>query len=219
MGTDELYSKGYFSSYVTNPARQKMHQQELERVFKITKLTRGKVLDVGCGLGNFLKLFPESWDKYGTEVSQYAQRVAARKGINFSIPKKTNFFDLIVFRGTIQHLDTPLSEVKVRISQLKPNGWMVFLATPNAGSFCYRLWQDLPMIDEKYNFIIFSAKQLANILKLLGLKVSKIYYPYLETPYASPLLDHINFVLKLLGFSKKFAFWKNIMEIYAYKPK
>lgn len=214
----KLYDKSYFASYVKDAKREEMYRQEYERIENIAHLSCGNVLDIGCGLGDFLELFSDSWKKYGVEVSEYAKKTASKKGVNFKIPEKKNFFDLIVFRGTIQHLDTPLSEIKKKFEQLKPGGWMVFLATPNAGSWYYRIWQDLPMIDPKYNFVIFSDKQLSNILYQFGLKVKKINYPYIDSPYANPLLDHLKFVLKLLGFSMKFAFWKNMMEIYAQKP-
>ena len=214
---ENLYNKSYFSAYTDDPKRKEMYWQEFERTTRITKLSGGKVLDVGCGLGDFLGLFPKSWKKYGVEVSEYAREIAIQKGINFKVPAKKNFFDLIVYRGTIQHLDTPLSDIKLRIQALKPGGWMIFLATPNAGSLYYRIWQDLPMIDEKYNYVIFSDKQLSNILKSFGLKVNKTYYPYLGTPYASPIFDYLKFVLKLLGFNTTFAFRRNIMEIYAQK--
>lgn len=196
-----------------------MYEQEHGRILGITRLKKGKILDVGCGLGDFLELFPKSWKKYGVEVSEYARKISSQKGINFKIPDKKNFFDLIVYRGTIQHLDTPLSDIKLRIPTLKPDGWMIFLATPNAGSLYYRIWQDLPMIDEKYNFVIFSDKQLINILRQFGLKTKFVHYPYRGTPYANPILDHCKFVLKLLGFKTKFAFWKNIMEVYCQRPK
>lgn len=216
MGKD-IYDRRYFEGYENDPKREEMYRQELLRVLRITKLKSGNILDVGCGLGNFLEIFPRRFRKYGVEVSKYARGVAEKRGINFSFPKKPNLFDLVIYRGTIQHLDTPLSDIKNRLFQLKPGGWIVFLATPNAGSLYYRLWQDLPMIDPKYNFVIFSDQQLANILELFGLRVKKIIYPYKETPYANPLFDLPRFVLKLLGLPVKFAFPGNMMEIYAQK--
>jgi hypothetical protein len=40
-------------------------------------------------------------------------------------------------------------------------------------------------------------------------------YPYLGTPYASPLRDHARFVLQLVGVKRPYAFWRNMMECYA----
>ncbi len=215
----ELYKKGYFKDRGANPIREAMYAQEFARLSKFIP-KQGKVLDIGCGLGEFLGLFNNNWQKYGTEISEHARSIARKSSVNFNVPKKLNFFDLIIFRGTIQHLNNPLGEMEKRINQLKPGGLMVFLATPNAGSIYYRIFQELPMLDAKRNFFIPSDKTLSHILHNFGLKVKEIYYPYLETPYASPIKDHFYFILRLLGINlAKHAFWGNIVEIYAQKSR
>lgn len=213
----KFYGGDYFEDRINDKLRDKMQIQEISRLKKFIP-KKGRVLDIGCGLGEFLCLFDNNWDKYGSEISQYAIREAKKKGIKFRIPNKTNYFDLIIFRGTIQHLDKPLSEIQKRIKQLKPGGYMVFLATPNTGGVYYRIFQDLPFLDPKRNFLIPSDKMFIQILENCGLKIKNIYYPYGETPYAHPLRDFSLFVLRLLGIAnKKHAFPKNMMEIYAQK--
>ena len=56
-------------------------------------------------------------------------------------------------------------------------------------------------------------------LKNMGFKIEEVLYPYLTSPYSRPVRDHIYFGLSLLGFRPRFAFWRNIMEIYAKKQK
>lgn len=127
-------------------------------------------------------------------------------------------FDVIVFRGTIQHLDTPFAVIKKCVTLLKSGGLMAFLSTPNCNSICYRLFGSLPFLTPELNFLIPSDTMLRNALTNFGLEVMEIRYPYLETPYARPFRDHLFFVLRCFGVPVKFAFWRNIMEMYAIKP-
>jgi hypothetical protein len=73
------------------------------------------------------------------------------------------------------------------------------------------------MLDPERNFLLPSDLMLKQILKNIGLSVEDIRYPYWESPYASPIKDHWNFLMRLLGKRKSFAFWKNMMEVYARK--
>lgn len=214
-----LYEKEYFRDRGNDAARDEMYRQEISRLKKYIP-KKGKILDIGCGRGEFLTLFNNKWKKYGTEISKYATLKAKERGVNFRVPKTKRFFDLIVFRGTIQHLNNPIYEIEHRIEQLKPGGHMVFLATPNAGGIYYRLFQDLPMLAPEKNFFIPSDKVLCQILINFGLKIKKVYYPYKETPYSNFPNDYFLFILRIFKIvNKRHAFPKNTMEIFAQKPK
>ena len=166
-----------------------------------------------------LDLFGKEWIKYGIEISEYARSIAEQKDIkivdyNFN----PNSMDLILFRGTLQHLDKPLWSIQKCLKMLKPNGYIIFLATPNTNSIYYRLFNELPALDPKRNFLLPSDIMIKQILENLGLKVLQIRYPYIDSPYAKLISDHVNFFLKILGFNRNFAFWGNVMECYAKKP-
>ena len=218
---EQLYSSEYFSVYQpTSPdhlKRMEMYGQEHARIRRF--IQGGNVLDVGCGVGDFLNMFEAgTWTKYGIDVSKYALEQAAQKGVRINLPEDNDsFFDLIVFRGTIQHIDEPISMLKRCIRMLKPGGYIVFLATPNIGGLVYRLFQDLPMLDSSRNFMLVSEKILRNILQNLGLTVLKFHFPYRGSPYARPWRDCFSFGLRCMGVRRSFAFWRNMMECYAQK--
>lgn len=219
----DLYDENYFRSYVRGTEdpmyemRAQMYRQELTRIY--TFKDHGTVLDVGCGTGEFLGLFDEKqWRRYGIEISDFAREHARSRGVVFDFDHDQNEqFDLIVYRGTIQHIEDPIASIKDSIRWLKPGGLMVFLATPNTGGICYRLFQDLPMIAPKYNFILFSEIILRQVLNNLGMNVLKFEYPYLGTPYENWPRDVLKFILRLLGIHSKFPFWGNVLECYAQK--
>ena len=195
-----------------------MRRQELARVARHTGLSQGTVVDVGCGGGEFLDLLPDAaWTKYGIEVADSARRVCMEKGISFELPSGSGWCDLVLFRGSLQHLDRPIHTLHDAFGWLRAGGWLVALATPNAGGPVYRLFQDLPALDPPRNFVVFSDRVLRQCLINIGFREPTFEYPYVGTPYASPLRDHARFALRLLGVRKPFAFWRNMMECYAQK--
>lgn len=213
-----LYTDDYFKDRFEGQdlKREKSYLQEYSNITKY--FTKGKVLDIGCGMGNFLQVFDSNFEKYGIEISEYAAIQATKKGIKIIDYDFTeNYFDLIIFRGVFQHLDTPLFSLQKALKMLKKGGFMVFLATPNSNSLYYKFFNTLPMLDPKRNFLIPSDIMLKQILENLNCEIVEIKYPYLISPYANPLTDHLKFVAKCFGLNYKFAFWKSSMEIYAKK--
>lgn len=218
-----IYGEAYFQHYRSDPQREIWYQVERDRI--VSRKSGGRILDVGCGLGNFLALFDGGrWERYGVDLSDVAIRESRAKGIQvkdyaqaYDYPMA--WFDCIVFRGTIQHLDTPFAVIKRCVELLKAGGLMAFLSTPNANSVCYKLFGTLPFLRPEGNFWIPSDTTLPNALRNFGLQVAEIRHPYLETPYARPLRDPLSFLLRCLGIPVRFAFWGNLMEVYALKPE
>lgn len=212
------YSEEYFirHDYGRDPQRAEMYRQERARLLSYKQ--RGVILDVGCGTGDFLAGFGDQWRRFGIEPSEYAAKLAYKHGVNIvrEIPDIGNkTADLVVYRGTIQHIDNPFVSIGQAIRALKEDGLLVFLATPNADSLCYRLFGDLPALDPPNNYWIPSEKTLRNVITNLGGEVIRVEYPYRGTPYARPMRDLWRFFGRLFGVRRKFPFPRNMMEIYA----
>ncbi len=218
--SDKLYSNDYFKDRKLNNEKR-LSSFNNERIF-LRKFFNfdGIVCDVGCSTGEFLHTIGWSGKRYGMEVNLMAINEAKKKDISFnaSILNKKNFFDVIVFRGTIQHLPDPFGYIERSYSALKKGGYIVFLATPNANSICYKIFNTSPLLDKTRNFFIPSDITLSNVLKMNNFKRIEIEFPYLNSPYSNLLLDHFNF-LRCFFFSQKpnFPFWKNMMNVVAQK--
>ena len=228
---EKLYDESYFQNRFGEGTaeykrdvekREKMYQLELERVKTYVKnfSSGGNALDIGCGRGEFLALLGDNWQKYGIEVSDHARTIAEKNGVITDFEPQDNFFDLIIFRGTIQHIPDPVYKISECFYWLKKGGAIIFLATPNIHSIVYRLFKNLPMIEEKLNFLLPSDKVLRQILTNFGFQDIKFEYPYFKTPYARPVYDLVSFLLRLIGIKNKlnFAFYGNMLECYARKP-
>lgn len=221
--TSSLYGKAYFDEhYQHDPQRELMYDIERRRLEAFCP--GGRILDIGCGLGGLLDRFDrERWQLCGVEVSDYAAQIARGKGIFirdylYAYDYPLEFFDAVVFRGTIQHLDEPLRAIRKCVDLLKHGGVMAFLATPNTGSLCYRLFENLPALDPPRNLVLMSDVMLANILRNLGMSILDVQYPYWGTPYANPVSDVLSFARALVGNWRPFAWPGNMMELYARKP-
>src|SRR5438477_8061386 len=115
MSNDERY----FTKRRPGEARRAaMRAQELQRMRALTGLEGGTVVDIGCGLGELLERLPGArWRKFGVEASETARRTCAEKGISFDLPDGTGWCDLVLFRGSLQHLDRPLDTL------VSAHGW------------------------------------------------------------------------------------------------
>ena len=197
-----------------------MRQFELDYQLVEPYIGCGTICDVGCSTGEFLRHINWRGPKYGMEVNQYAIKKASDI-ICFekNIETETDFFDIIVFRGTLQLVDRPFEMLRQSYKALKPNGILYICATPNLAAPLYRIKKDLPFIEwDKINYVP-ESKTLRFALCNMGYKIEAIQYPYLKTPYASLVKDHLKFILNLISpVFHPHAFWQSTMSIVARKP-
>ncbi len=217
----DRWPDSYFEKRNLNDPKR-IKQFELDCVLIKKYIKSGKVCDVGCSTGEFLEFIDFEGELYGMEVNENAQKRAEMRSISFekNIINQTEFFDLVIFRGTIQHVDEPFMMMKKSFQSLKKGGFVIFLATPNSNSILYKFKKDLPFLDWPINFYIPGKKELTNALKNIGFSIEEVSYPYFKTPYRNLIKDHLLFILNLI--TPKFyphAFWKSSMNIVCKKPE
>jgi len=215
-----LYGRQYFEQYQHDAKRAVAYQQEFHRLQNFIP-TSGRVLDVGAGIGNFLDLFPsDKWQKVAVEISDYASETCAKKGILTLVDTRhvaANSCDVVVYRGTLQHIYEPMASLIASTIALKENGTLAVLATPDTDSWVYQIWKRLPALDAPRNWVLFGSTYLKNILGRLGYDIIEVNHPYRNSPYAKPIQDFCNFGLSLVAGYRPFAFPGNMMEIFARK--
>ena len=137
-----------------------------------------RVLDIGCGSGDFLLELAEKhseWDLYGVDFDERAVNQARQLG--FSVHHGSvqdakyidNFFDEIYMNHVLEHTPNPLETLKETCRILKPNRHLIILI-PNFRSlsrFIFRkYWYH---IDTPRHLYHFSPKTLTGMLKKSGL--------------------------------------------------
>lgn len=231
---EKLYQADYFYQYVDDPRRTEMYA--LERAWVIRHLLEhdlmpttmsGKLLDIGCGLGDFLSGFGDQWMKFGTEPSFHAAHIARSKGIDIISDLQSlrvygdltgkireGFCDAVFFRGTLQHISTPIEVLADCVDLLRPGGLLFVLATPDTDSIVYKLSGKLPALDPDRNWIPFGHEMLTNIMVRMNCRLVDSWYPYRDTPYANPIKDVVEFVNLLTGgIYEPFAWPGNMMNL------
>jgi len=101
-----------------------------------------RILDVGCGTGDFLKYMAEAgWSTFGLEPSKMAFNKAKSLGLdniyNMTLEefeeKNSNlreYFDVVTLLGILHHTPTPKDILEIAKSYLKPDG-IICIADPN----------------------------------------------------------------------------------------
>ncbi|QWD46256.1 class I SAM-dependent methyltransferase [Polynucleobacter paneuropaeus] len=148
---EEWQNDEYFATRNLNDTLR-VAQFKLDKDFINKFASSGVICDVGCSTGEFMKFMKWDGEIYGMEINVKAIEIA-KEFINFekNIFTETDFFDVVVFKGTIQHVDIPFQMIKKAYTSLKSGGHIIFLSTPNRDSLLYKIKKDLPLLDWKLN--------------------------------------------------------------------
>lgn len=93
---------------------------------------QGKLLDVGCNAGQFMKVMKDFWDGYGIELSphfaaqakaQYGARV--HQGTLGDCKYANSFFDVITMMDMLDHTPDPVRELSLANRYLRTGGLIV----------------------------------------------------------------------------------------------
>lgn len=146
----EHYSK--YNRHLNVPETTLNRYRQLLDEFEKYRRTN-KILDVGCGMGDFLAVAKEKgWDVYGTEYTDDAIRVCKSKGISMNQgPLNVEWFqnenfDVITSFEVIEHINNPREDMEI-ISRLLRKGGVFYCTTPNFNAIERRI------LGSKYNII------------------------------------------------------------------
>lgn len=150
---------------------------------RLTK--QSKVLDIGCGNGNFLYEIKTATGchVYGIDISKTAAKTA-RESYDIDVFTGTileasfpdNYFDAITAWAFLEHVNNP-SEVLMKMSNLLRNDGLCIISIPNFDSFNARLFKDKWFhLDCPRHLYIFTARTIAGLFEKSNLKIKKIIY-------------------------------------------
>lgn len=152
----------------------------LRRISKITKFKNtGKILDVGCGTGDFVKhLAPSVWKVYGTEYSPQMARVAqdrCRIDVFIGFLKQAQYenesFDAVTMWHVLEHVPDPSSEIR-EIFRILRKGGLIVIEVPNL-NFILKKSYKMPL-SRNMHLTHFTASTLSKMLADNGFKVRLI---------------------------------------------
>jgi SAM-dependent methyltransferase len=161
------------------PSRRRRYER-LVRDLPAPQKAGARLLDVGCGNGEFLvRMRDIGWTVAGQEPDPNAARVVRELGIevsqqplaagSFSAP-----FDAITLHHVIEHVHDPI-ELLVACRELLAPGGRLWLATPNAESFAaQRFGRDWLALDCPRHLVVFTRRSLEFALQRAGFAAATV---------------------------------------------
>ncbi|MBU0952732.1 MAG: class I SAM-dependent methyltransferase, partial [Elusimicrobia bacterium] len=187
----ECYQEEYFKPWISKlqEPRLKFFVKRWEKIEKPALAAKGKILDVGCGPGEFLSFAKkDGWETFGTEISAFAAAHAAKKfGLNVftgdlrEAKFPDNNFDVVTIWHVLEHMPDPSAVLKEINRIIKPSGVLV-IAVPNLNNYIYMLAYTVFKLKKLKLFVMgereihvsfFTSKTLRNLLDKTGFKIIK----------------------------------------------
>lgn len=158
----------------------------------------GKILDIGSGTGEFLKLFKDAnWETLGIEPSPDARKMAV-ENYNLDIKEEaeinnleTESFDVITMWHVLEHVPKLNERIEDLKRLIKPNG-IIIIAVPNCTSLDAKIYKkNWAAYDVPRHLYHFSPKDIDTIFKNHGLKVFRTLPMIFDSFYVSMLSEKI----------------------------
>lgn len=137
--------------------------------------TGGRLLDVGCGDGSFLKLAKDiGWNVVGVDPDPEAARNASSQGLTVYeggvdyFAGESELFDVITLNHVIEHVPDPVRVLADCHALLKPGG-RIWVETPNVDSHGHarfgRNWRGL---EAPRHLLLFNRRSLREAVTAAG---------------------------------------------------
>ncbi len=172
---------------------------------KIERLQKtGRLLDVGCGTGEFLdEMQRHGWQVAGMEKDEEAAQFA---GKNYGLAVQTRLlqecefdkasFDVITFWHVLEHVYDPIETLNTAKSLLKPDG-LILIAMPNIHSFDARFYgQHWVALDTPRHLLHFTPDSVAKLCDVIGLRLLGVRQMVLDAFYNCILSEQLRLTMK-----------------------
>lgn len=179
----------------SEPSHEKIvrSQREKTAVVEAHRPQGGKVLDVGCGAGFFLRALPAPrWERWGVEISPRSAHAAERHigagrvfaGRLVDAAFERGSFDVVSFWSALEHVSNPRADLLIAHRVLADDGALV-VQVPNFGSSqARRFGPDWFALDLPRHRFHFTPETLGRLLHEAGFDVIKtIYYSQTHDPH------------------------------------
>ncbi len=215
----EIYTESYFLGDPSCEGRARVSEMRRATARRyLAELARyrgshsGRLLEVGCGQGDFLlEARQAGYEITGVEVSEAAARMARERvgaegtivcGDVACLAGAGQQFDVCVLSDVIEHVRNPLAFLSVVAGLLRPGG-IVVIATPSLDSWSARLLRQNWMEFKPEHLFYFDCQTIQHALfrsgfedvivepgwKILNLEVVAHHFRRCRTPFVTPIIE------------------------------
>lgn len=169
--------------YLSNSDQRMLTAAKALKRIRSYSSRHGRLLDIGCGTGDFMLCAREFYDIEGIELSRWSADIARAKGLEVfdrQLHELTNneYYDVVTMWGVIEHFENPKREIASMRRLIKPGG-LVCLWTGDIDSFPSRLLGRKWWWIQGQHIQLFSRKSLIRLFSEQSFKA--VYfgmYPY-----------------------------------------
>lgn len=180
-----LYAPDYYAFAVRPPSRLRAWAR---RALRFDRRTRepdfaqpGRVLDFGCGAGEFLlSLRAKGWACHGVELSEIARERAGKAGLDVraAITGPDGFaagsFDYVRANHSLEHVLCPAQTLREMHDVLRPGGTL-FLGVPTTSSENARVFgESWWHVTAPLHTFVPSTSGLLDLLQRTGFRVTRV---------------------------------------------
>lgn len=197
---EKLAGDGHFYAYLQKElAGDYYHEWKFENQLAFDVIKKGeKVLDIGCGIGNFLIRAKEKAEVTGLELNQKAIEVCKQRGLNvlnedIAIHAANNEgkYDVVCMFQVLEHIYDVRSFLKNALQLLKKDGKLV-IGVPNNEPYFLNFDKYCTLNLPPHHMGLWNRKVFENIAPIFDIRLSHwIYdvkgsirtYAYLKSKY------------------------------------
>jgi len=205
------YTSGYFSGklpdgYADYLGAEQVLRREFARTVDFVRLScpSGKLLEIGCAYGFFLKEAMRYFEVSGIELSDDAAAHCRQAGLNVlsgeadeANLERVGEMDVIVMLDVVEHLRDPYATLSACAKKLNPGG-IIVLTTGDFGSSLARMagprWR--LMTPPQHQWFL-TAESIRRWSTHLDMKLERLDYPWKIVPLSLILFQ----LRRLVGFS------------------
>jgi 2-polyprenyl-3-methyl-5-hydroxy-6-metoxy-1,4-benzoquinol methylase len=165
--------------------------------------TKGRILDIGAGVGDFLSVCKnDGWQTVGIEPSDKAKTIAKNKGVSFVehlSELEDHSFDIITMWHVLEHVPDLENQIKELKRLIKPTG-TILIAVPNFNSFDAnyygKYWAAFDVPIHLWHFSKTAIKKLfakekLELVNVLPMKFDSFYVSLLSEKYKTGKMNYI----------------------------
>ena len=163
--TQEWIKRHYDEDYPDLQQREERREErrvQLERqltyLLQVLGPQRGRLLDVGCGNGDFMVVARDAgFSCCGTEISEVGADLSREHGFDVSIGQLEDLytdlsaqpFDVVTMWHSLEHVPVPGDALKAAFGLLKPGGTLM-VAVPNEDNGLLRMRMGLRSVEKVF---------------------------------------------------------------------
>jgi SAM-dependent methyltransferase len=191
--TSDYFDGRHSDGYADYVGTEQILRREFARTVEFIAgfRTSGRLLEVGCAYGFFLREAKRLFDVSGIELAADAADHCRRAGLTVftgqadeALLERIGTVDVIVLLDVIEHLPAPRDTIALLVKHLNPGGIMV-ITTGDFGSLSSRVagahWR---LMTPPQHLWFFSPASMRSMAASAGLQVEHLDHPWKFVPFS-----------------------------------